>query len=201
MKLFLQGITYIFHPILIPLAGAFAYFFITPRYTPEEFQTGSILPILILTVIIPIVSLLILKNVGLIKSVFSPNLSERRYLLYIGISMLLMVVYKVIPNNFAAELHFYFIGLVGATFTTLILLFFNFKSSIHLMGMGSLFMYLICLSVHFEINITIALSLVMMATGLVATSRLYLQSNGKAALLVGFIIGAISQLMMVKFWI
>ena len=201
MKLFLKVITYIFHPLFIPLAGTLAYFMITPRYTPPEFQSGNILPIFILTVIIPIIAFLILKNVGVISAVFMPNVSERRYLLYIGISLLLMVVYKVIPNNYAAELHYFFVGLIAATFGSIVLLFFNFKSSIHLMGMGSLFMYLVCLSVHFEINITIALSLIILATGLVASSRLYLRSNGRAALLVGFFLGVISQLLTVKFWL
>ncbi|MFK7813510.1 MAG: hypothetical protein AB8B59_13535 [Maribacter sp.] len=201
MKLFLKVITYLFHPLFIPIAGTLAYFLITPKYIPEEFQSGNILPIFILTVIIPMISFLILKNVGVISSIFNPSTSERKYLLYIGISLLLMVVYKVLPNNYASELHFYFIGLIAATFGSLVLLFFNFKSSIHLMGMGSLFMYLICLSVHFEINITIALSLLILATGLVATSRLYLQSHGRIALLIGFLLGAISQLMTVKFWL
>lgn len=201
MKLFLKVITYLFHPLFIPIAGTLAYFMITPRYTPNEFQSGNILPIFILTVIIPIIAFLILKNVGVIAAVFMPNIAERKYLLYIGLSLLLMVVYKVIPNNYAIELHFYFVGLIGATFASIVLLFFKFKSSIHLMGMGSLFMYLVCLSVHFEINITIALSLVILATGLVATARLYLQSHGRAALLVGFLLGVISQLLTVKFWL
>lgn len=201
MKLFLKAITYIFHPLFIPLAGTLAYFIITPKYTPTEFQSGNVLPIFILTVIIPIIAFLILKNVGVVGTVFMPNISERKYLLYIGISLLLMVVYKVIPNNYVVELHFYFVGLIASTFGTIVLLFFNFKSSVHLMGMGSLFMYLICLSVHFEINITIALSMVILATGLVATSRLYLQTHGRAALLVGFLLGAISQLLTVKFWL
>lgn len=201
MKLFSKIVTYLFHPIFIPIAGTLAYFMITPKYTPTEFQSGNVLPIFILTVIIPIIAFLILKNVGIIHSVFAPNISERKYLLYIGISLMLMVVYKVIPNNYTAELYFYFVGLIGATFGSIVLLFLNFKSSIHLMGMGSLFMYLICLSVHFEINITIALSLAILATGLVATSRLYLKSHGRAALLVGFLLGAISQLLTVKFWL
>ena len=201
MKLFLKAITYLFHPLFIPIAGTLAYFMITPKYTPPEFQSGNILPIFILTVIIPIISFLILKNVGVVSSVFAPNSSERKYLLYIGISLLLMVVYKVIPNNYVPELYFYFIGLIGATFASIVLLYFNFKSSIHLMGMGSLSTYLVCLSVHFEINITIALSLLILATGLVGTSRLYLHSNGRAALLVGFLLGSISQLLTVKFWL
>lgn len=201
MRPFLKVITYLFHPLFIPFAGTMAYFVITPKYTSPEFQSGNILPIFILSVVIPIIAFLILKNIGVVYAVFNPTVTERKYLLYIGISLMLMIVYKVIPNNYAAELHFYFVGLIGASLASLVLLFFNFKSSIHLMGMGSLLMYLICLSVHFEINVTIALSILILATGLVATSRLYLQSNGRAALVVGFLLGVISQLLTVKFWL
>lgn len=201
MKLFPLIISYIFHPLFIPVAGTIAYFAITPKYTPIEEQIGTILPIFILTVIIPIIAYLILKNVGLIQSVFIPTLKERRYPLYINILLLLMVVYKVIPNNYTAELHYYFFGLIAATMASLLLLFLNFKSSMHLMGMGSLFMYLICLSVHFEINITLALSVLILLTGLVATSRLYLKAHSIAELVIGFFIGLVSQLLTIKFWL
>ena len=201
MKLFQQVISYIFHPLFIPVAGTIGYFVITPKYSPIEEQSGNILPIFILTVIIPIIAYLILKNIGLIKSALMPTLKERRYPLYINILLLLMVVYKVIPNNYTPELHFYFLGLIAASMSSLVLLFINFKSSMHLMGMGSIFMYLVSLSVHFEINITLALSVLILLTGLVATSRLYLKAHSKAELVIGFFIGLVSQLLTVKFWL
>jgi membrane-associated phospholipid phosphatase len=201
MKLFQQVISYIFHPLFIPVIGTVAYFLITPKYSPIELQSGNILPIFILTVIIPIIAYLILKNIGLIHSVFAPTIKERRYPLYISIILLIMVVFKVIPNNFTAELHYYFLGLIAATMATLVLLYLNFKSSMHLMGMGSIFMYLICLSVHFEINITLAISALILLTGLVASSRLYLKAHSKAELIIGFFIGVVSQLLTVKYWL
>lgn len=201
MRIFLKFISYLFHPILIPIAGTLAYFLITPRFTPSEFQSGNILPIFILTVIIPIISFLILKNLGLVSSISLSDIKERKYPYYINIALLLMIVYKVIPNNFTAELYYYFIGLIAATFSSLILLFFNFKSSMHLTGMGSLIMFLVSLSIHFEINITIALSLFILATGLVATSRLYLRAHQKSEVIIGFLMGILSQLLTIKFWL
>ena len=201
MRLFLKAISYLFHPLFIPIAGTVAYFLITPKYSTVEIQSGNLLPIFILTVIIPTISYLILRNLGMVKTVNLTDLKERRYPLYISILLLLMVVYKVIPNNFTIELHYYFIGVIAATFASLLLLFLNFKSSLHLRGMGSLLMYLICLSVHFEINITLALSLVILITGLVATSRIYLRSHTNAELLIGFSIGILSQLLTVKYWL
>lgn len=201
MRVFLKAISYIFHPLFIPMAGTLAYFVITPKYSPLEVQGGNMLPIFILTVIIPIIAYLILRNLGVVSTVFMPTPKERRYPLYIYILLLLMVVYKVIPNNYTIELHFYFIGLIAAAMTALVLLFFKLKVSMHLMGMGSLFMFLICLSIHFEINVTLAVSLLTLATGLVTTSRLYLKAHSKPEVLIGFFIGLISQLLTVRFWL
>ena len=201
MKLFQKIISYIFHPILIPTAGTFAYFLITPKYSPLELQSGNILPIFILTVIIPIITFFILRNIGFLNSIQLPTIQERKYPLYINLALLFMVVYKVIPNNYIVELYFYFVGLIAATFATLILLLFKIKSSMHLLGIGSLFMFLINLSIHFEINITMALSLCIFAIGLVATSRLYLKAHTRAEVFIGLCIGLISQLLTVKYWL
>jgi len=201
MRFFLKLISYIFHPLFIPIAGTVSYFLITPKYTPIEVQSGNILPIFILTVIIPVITYFILRNLGLVNTVFMPTVKERRYPIYVHILLLLLIVYKVIPNNYTAELHFYFVGLIAAALTALLLLFFKLKISMHLMGMGSLFMYLVCLSIHFEINITLAVSLLTLATGLVTTSRLYLKAHTKPEVLIGFFIGLISQLLTIRFWL
>ncbi|MBT8183497.1 MAG: phosphatase PAP2 family protein, partial [Eudoraea sp.] len=182
-------------------AGTVIYFIITPKYSPLELQSGNVLPIFILTVIIPIISFFILKNLGIVSSVFLPKRSERKYPLMISILLLFMVLLKVIPNNYVLELYFYFIGLIAASFASLLLLFLKLKTSLHLMGMGSLLMFMIALSIHFEINIIIAISVWILATGLVATARLYLNAHNRSEVLVGLLIGVVSQLLTVKFWL
>ena len=201
MKLFLKIISYIFHPLLVPFAGTVIYFIITPKYSPLELQSGNILPIFILTVIIPIISFFILRNLGIVSSVFLPNRTERKYPLMISILLLSMVLLKVIPNNYVVELYFYFVGLIVASFACLLLLFFKLKCSLHLAGMGSVLMFLIALSIHFETNITLAISLWILVTGIVATSRLYLNAHSRVEVLVGLLLGIVSQLMTIKFWL
>ena len=200
MRHFFHIVSYIFHPLFIPIGGTILYFMITP-YSTLEIQSGNILPIFILTVIIPIIFFLILKNVGAINSIFLPTLRERKYPLYISCILLLMILYKVIPNNYVQELFYFFAGLLTATGAALILLFLKFKTSIHLLGMGSILMFMIGLSIHFEKNITLAISVFILMTGLVATSRLYLRAHNKAELLIGFLIGACSQLLILKYWL
>ncbi|WP_108424954.1 hypothetical protein [Flagellimonas amoyensis] len=193
-------ISYIFHPLFIPIGGTILYFFVAP-YSTLEMQSGNIVPIFILTVIIPIIFFLILKNLGVISSIFLPTIQERKYPLYISCILFLMILYKVIPNNYVHELFYFFTGLLTATATALILLFIKFKTSMHLLGMGSILMYMIGLSIHFETNITLAISLFTLLTGLVATSRLYLKSHTRNELLIGFLIGSCSQLIILKYWL
>ena len=75
MRLLSNLISYIFHPIFIPLAGTIMYFLVTPKYTTLQARSGTILPIFILTIVIPILSFFILKNLGVVSSVFltKPN--------------------------------------------------------------------------------------------------------------------------------
>lgn len=201
MRLFFKIISYLFHPIFTAIAGTITYFIITPKYSPLELQSGNVLPIFILTIIIPIISFFILKNLGVVHSIFLPNRNERKYPLIIQISLLLMILLKVIPNNYILEVYFYFAGLLTATIACLVLIFLKFKTSLHMLGMGSYLMFLIALSIHFEVNIIIAISLFTLLTGIVATARLYLNLHTKAEVLIGFLIGFGSQLLTIKFWL
>ncbi len=197
----LKGVSYVFHPLFIPMGGTLCYFLVTPRLNSLQLQSGNILPIFILTIIIPIILFLILKNLGLISSIFAPKLGERKYPLYFSMIIYLMILYKVIPLNYINELYYFFVGLLIATFSTLLLLFTRIKASIHLMGMGSILIYLVGLSIHFEINITFAIALFTLMTGLVATSRLFMKAHSKVELLIGFLVGFCSQLFVLKYWL
>ncbi|WP_343487439.1 hypothetical protein [Allomuricauda sp. d1] len=201
MRNFFTAISYIFHPLFVPIGGTVAYFLVTPKYVPLELQSGNILPIFILTVIIPIIFFLILRNMGLVSSVFIPSLKERIYPLVISIVLYTMVLYKVIAQNYISELYYFFAGLLVAVSATLLILFFKIKTSMHLLGMGSILIYVVGLSIHFETNITLALGLLTLLTGLVTTSRLYLKAHSVAELLIGFFLGVFSQLFTFKYWL
>ncbi|MEN1784200.1 MAG: hypothetical protein AAGF77_03585 [Bacteroidota bacterium] len=201
MRHLLKGISYLFHPLFIPLGGTVAYFTISPKFNSQQLQNNNVLPIFILTVVIPIILFVILKNLGLISSIFAPKLQERRYPLLLSIVLHLIVLYRVIPLNYINELYYFFVGLLIATCSALLLVFANIKASLHLMGMGNILLYLIGLSIHFEINITFAIALFTLVTGLVATSRLFMQAHTRAELLIGLLVGCCSQLIVLKYWL
>lgn len=201
MKAFYKALSFIFHPLFVPMAGTISYFAVTPRYSPLEAEGGNVLPIFILTVIIPILSYLILRNLGVVTSIFMPTMVERRYPLIINICLLAVILYKVIPQNYIIEIYFYFVGLFAASLACLLLLLFRFKVSLHMAGIGALFMYIINLSIHFEKNVIIAISIFALCIGMVASSRLFLGAHTRTELFIGLAIGLLSQLLTVKFWL
>ena len=194
-------LTYLVHPLLTPLIGTFFYFRVTPKFSPPEMERGSVLPVFILTVIIPLVSLLILKNLGLIRSFRLEKAEERIYPLLVFLVLLLMILFRIIPARYSDELYFFFLGMVLVTLACLMVALTGKRVSLHMVGAGTLLMYLIGLSIHFEKNIILAISACALFSGLVGTARLYLGIHGRAAVLIGFLMGAVSQLLLFRFWI
>lgn len=201
MRAVSQVLTYLFHPLLIPVYGTLFYFQVTPKYSPLSLQSGNILPVFILTVIIPIVSMLILKNLGLIRSQLMLRSEERIYPLLIMVLLLLMVLLRVIPNHYTPEVYFFFLGLVIASTACLMITLVGSIVSLHMAGIGSLLGYMVLLSLHFEKNIVVAISLCTLCSGLIAMARLYLRAHGRASVLAGWLIGLFSQLLLVQFWV
>lgn len=200
MRFFYKLISYIFHPLFAPIAATLLYFKISPKYYSEELKNGNIFPIFILTVVIPVIAYYILKKIGLISAVNVPNIKERKYPFAINIIILLLILIKVIPANYIPELYYFFLGYLSAMFASLLLLFYNFKSSIHLMSITSVLMFFINLSIHYQTNFIFTISAIVLITGLIATSRLYLKTHTVSELLVGFSLGILSQFLTIKFW-
>ena len=70
-----------------------------------------------------------------------------------------------------------------------------------MVGVSGLLMFLINLSIHFEINLIIAISALILLTGGVASARLYLRAHTKIELTIGLFIGLLSQLLTVQYWL
>ncbi len=201
MKQALKLISYIFHPIFIPLIGAIAYYQITPKYNPPEVEKGVLLSIFILTILIPIVFFYLLKNLGWIKSIFLEEVSERRIPYIANILLILMLLVRVIPGNFSPELYFFFVGVLGTMIASLILVFLKFKASMHMMGISGLTMFVIGLSVHYQVNLAYIISFLLLLNGAIASSRLSLKAHTPPELVVGFFLGFIPQFILLNYWL
>jgi len=156
---------------------------------------------MILTLFIPIIFFFLLKNIGWIDSIYLKNVSERKVPLYLYIFLTFMVVYGVVSPIFSLELYYYFVGIIGSLIACLLLVFFKFKASMHMMSVTGLTLFLIGLSFHYEVNITFAISVLILLVGLVASSRLYLKAHNTRELILGFIIGGFPQFLTFSYWL
>lgn len=201
MKRISEFLTYLMHPLIMPLAGVVIYFLVTPKFNDLDTQKRLFFSILILTVLIPIVFFFLLKNVGLIKSFELSGIKERKIPLLIYIIINLIIVLKIIDKDFSIELHYYFIGIIGTLIACLVLAFFDFKVSLHITGISALTLFIIGLSFHYQKNLTLWISVLIFSLGATATARLYLKSHSSAEIWVGLFLSAFTQIMAFNYWL
>jgi hypothetical protein len=201
MRTFNLIISYAFHPLFVPTYGTLFYLLVTPKYSPPDVKLGIIVPVAVLTLFIPLLGFVVLRQLGALRSLAWLPAGQRVYPLLIYLTLLLFVVVRVISKRYTEELYFFFLAMALVNATCLLLALGGRVVSLHMAGMGSLLMFLVALSLHFEKNIVAAVSLCTLATGILASARLYLKAYGRASVLTGWLIGLLSQLLLLRFWL
>ncbi|WP_298904345.1 hypothetical protein [uncultured Psychroserpens sp.] len=198
---FLKSISYIFHPLLMPLLGVVFYFSKTPRFVPEPRMKAKVFSITILTIVLPILLFYLLKTLRKVESFHLEHVSERRIPLIINSFIIALVLIRVLPLDELPELYFFFMGILISTITCLVLVLLKFKASIHMIASAGFFMFAIAVAIHFKININGTIALMCIILGAIATSRLHLKAHTPSELIVGFFVGLLPQLLLLNYWI
>lgn len=201
MDKFLKSISYIFHPLIMPLLGVAFYFSKSPRYIPIEIIQAKMVSLFILTIVLPILLYLLLKTIGLVNSINLKTTKERIYPLLLNSIVLLIVLQRILPASQAIELYFFFVGILISNLSCLFLAIMKFKASIHMIALSGAFMFFIILSIHFSININGTLALMSIIIGATATSRLHLKAHSYIELIIGIFIGVFPQLILANNWL
>jgi len=201
MNAILKSISFIFHPILMPMLGVIFYFSKSPRYIPIEIIQAKIISLFILTVLLPILLYFLLKTMGKTTTIYLETTQERISPLILNSIIILLILMRVLPSSEIIELYYFFIGILITTLSCLILAFLKFKASLHLAGIAGIFMFYVALSIHFSININGTLALMAILIGAIATSRLHMKAHSYKELVVGFFMGFIPQLILVNYWL
>ncbi|MFV9551569.1 hypothetical protein [Algibacter sp. PT7-4] len=201
MDKLLKSISYIFHPIIMPLLGVIFYFYKSPRYIPFEIIQAKIISLFILTIILPILLYYLLKTLGLVNSINLETPKERIYPLILNGLVTLIILQRILTPSQTVELYFFFVGILISTMACLLLALVKFKVSIHMIAVSGVFMFFIALSIHFSININTTLALMAIIIGAVATSRLHLKAHSFIELATGIFIGFMPQLILVTYWL
>jgi len=177
------------------------FFTVTPRLYDFNFKVDVSITISIFTIFIPVLTFILLRRFRLIDSIFVKDVKQRRIPLYLYTLLLFLVVTKVIPKFIFAELYDFFLATLISTTVCLVFVLCRVKASMHMMGISGLVMFLVVLSITYQLNITFALSVLIFMIGLVATSRLFLKAHTFTELIIGFFIGWIPQLLVMYDWL
>ena len=108
----LKSISFIFHPLLMPLLGVVFYFHKTPRFIPDPVKQAKLFSIAILTVILPMLLYYLLKTLRKVDSVYLETTNERKIPLILNGFIITLVLIRVLPQNEIPELYFFFVGVL-----------------------------------------------------------------------------------------
>lgn len=201
MKKILPFFSYLFHPIFISVLATLFYFFVTDRYFIYETVYLYIIQVLLVTVFIPLALFYLLIMLGKIDSMMVSNVKQRKIPLVFHVILLSVLITKSITKNTIPELFYFFLGSIISSALALVLVYFNKKASLHMLGMASLTAFYISSCLHFQAREVIIISVLLLCNGFVASSRLFMKAHTINELVLGYLIGLFPQLLLLFFWL
>ena len=129
------------------------------------------------------------------------NVSQRKIPLLLHIILLLILITYTITKDTIPELFYFFTGSIISSLTALILVYFEKKISLHMLGISSLTVFCISSCIHFQVYEIQFISILLFCNGLVASSRLYMKAHSTNELILGYLIGLFPQMIVLLFWL
>ncbi len=201
MKKILPLFSYLFHPIFIPLYGTFFYVLIDHHYFTMGQYLMLFLQIVIITFLLPISFFYLLRTFGKIDNVMLSDISQRKIPLLLQIMLFSVLITKSITVDRFPDLYYFFLGGLLSTIVAFLLLYLKIKTSIHMIGISALTVFMIGLSIKNEVNTNNIIALFVLINGLVASSRLEMNAHNTKELLIGFLCGTLPQAVVFYFWL
>ena len=190
---FYKFISYILHPVIIPIISTLLYFIIIPNHIPREFAYRVLSIVFITTYIFPILVLYFLKKVKLIENFQLESVNERKFPILFIAATTLGLGLLLLKSNIVGLLALSFFGCTLSLTIVYILLFIKIKTSLHTLGISGLIGFISIISYDYKLNLLVLLILLFLFLGIIATSRLKLKAHNMSEVLIGFIIGLMSQ--------
>lgn len=189
-------VSYILHPIVVPIIGTILYFILLPRHVDKQWELMVIGAVFVTTYLLPLLFLSLLKKSKAINSFHLESSNERKFpvLFFISISLLMSTLIKKGTTTY--ELAMFFYGMTISLIITYFLLYKNFKASLHMIGIGGMIGFFVVLSIVYQINLLLLIGILFIMAGVIANSRLNLNAHSKIEIYAGFLIGFLSQLIM-----
>ncbi len=195
-RIFGNFFSYLFHPVFVPLYIIFFLLYIHPSAFSgfsEQEKKQTVLIILLNLVIFPLITVLLLKAVGFIDSLYLRTQKDR-IIPYIASGIFFFWGYTVFKEQpqYPPVLTAFILGIFLASSAALLANIY-FKVSMHAIGMGGWLGFFLLLFYRNSMLMTWPLCLALLITGLVCSSRLLLRSHEQKDIYGGLLIGMITQ--------
>lgn len=203
LRFFAWLISFVFHPLFIPLFVSYFILFLHPGYFigfNNEQRWMVFLRIAINMVAFPLFSVVLLKAVGFIDSVFLKTQRDR-IIPYIGCGIFFFWMYLVFRNQseIPVILTSFIFGVFLASSAALIANIY-YKISMHAIGCGGLLGVLfMILSDSPTSSLIIPLMIGFLMTGLVCTARMIMGHHSPKEIYMGLFVGIIFQIIAATF--
>lgn len=191
MRLAARSLSYVLHPLLMPLVTLWVLLTIDPQagyFIPAESRWMLFAMVGVMTILFPLVSMLFMLRAGLVSSLELPRREERiapylMTLLYSGMALYLLFRTPLHPIAYAL-----FIGILCAiTLSTIITI--RWKISAHMVGIGGLLGLLFAVQFVHGIDLFLPIAACILLAGLLGTARLLTSDHSLAQVFVGALIG------------
>ncbi len=190
-------ISYVLHPLLIPLYVAYFLVYIHPSaFTGFSWmqKKQTILIIGLNVVAFPFISVLLLKAVGFIQSIFM-HTQKDRIIPYMACGIFFFWAFTVFrqQTRYPEILTSFLFGIFLASSAGLIANIY-FKISMHAIGMGGLVAFMIILERTGSMQMSWPISAAILLTGLVCTARMIISDHSQKDIYMGFLAGFLCQI-------
>jgi len=201
MKTVAKIFSYIFHPLLMPVIGLLIVFNSNSYVNyaiPDELKQATLILVAVSTFVIPLIITLLLLNRGFISSLEMPTSRERILPYGFTIIFYIFTIYMLKQAPIPQIIFDFMIGAVASVFVAF-LINLKWKISAHMIGIGGLTSALICMTLLLEANMISFIIFSIVASGIVATSRLILDAHTSSQLFFGYLLGVFCQVVAIFF--
>lgn len=188
-------ISTILHPIVIPTIGVLLYLIFVSQSINKDQQLILLGIVFGITYLIPLFALILLKSLGFIQDFQVRTIKERRFPVVFMIVLFFLLGNALIKATVLRDLGFLFYGTSLSLFFIYILFIFKLKSSLHMVSMGNAVGFFLMIINIYYLSLLSVIMVLILLSGLVASSRLHLKAHTPKELVVGFSLGILSQIL------
>jgi len=196
LRLFAKVISYVFHPLFIPLYVT-AYLIYVHPYLFAAFDSKQkflrLLSVFVITAFFPALTVFLLWRLQFSQSIYLRTQKER-IIPFVASIIYFFWAFWVAKNleGTPEPMIFFFLGVFLSTSGALMANNY-FKISLHALGVGGAAAFMILLGMSTSESMGIAISITTIIAGLVCTARLIVSDHHPAEIYWGIIIAALAQ--------